>query len=518
MTVTDEDRRSEQRREQMRRTMEWARTYFQRCLQDTAGGRAAMEYARRRGLTPETITRHGLGYAPDSWDGLLTAAGRSGVPGPALEQTGLVVVSDKGKRYDRFRHRLMFPIHDALGRCVAFGGRALGDDPAKYLNSPETALFSKSRVLYGFDLARDALGQRQEAIVVEGYMDAVLLHQFGFTHTLAALGTAMTDAHVKLLRQRVERLVLCFDGDEAGMRAADRAVEVSLLGGVEVRVVALEPGLDPADCVLRDGAAGFEAALQAAKDALEFKWSLTQDKFAGGGSRARRAAIESLLEFVAGVVAAGGMNPLEQGLLVRRLSGLLGLPAEAVYPLLASPRRRPRGPAAVETDGPLESDYEQSIDGMPPGLVAAAEGLLGLLITDSRFAARVDDRFVEVVETNGVWRRLYALVRDLIEELGHYERPDVIRRCEDGVVCDLVGRACAQVAGVALTSEAWDEMAERLAGELGVQRMEELERGLRQSPAADVDGGEAFGRLLETARGQDFALPARSRAGGACGP
>ena len=151
-------------------------------------------------------------------------------------------------------------------------------------------------MLYGLGVARRARAERREGVVVEGYMDAALLHQFGFGHVVATLGTAMTDSHLKLLRGVADRIYLCFDSDQAGMRAADRAVEVSLVGGVEVRVVMLEGAKDPADLVVRSGGEAFRTALAKAVDALQFKWLQTVRTFGDGGLGSRRAAVESLIE------------------------------------------------------------------------------------------------------------------------------------------------------------------------------------------------------------------------------
>lgn len=425
----------------------------------------------------------------------------------------MIITNEKGRTYDRFRHRLMFPISDALGRVVAFGGRTLGDDPAKYLNSPETSLFSKSRVLFGLDLARQSIEQRGEAVVVEGYTDAVLLHQFGFSHAVATLGTALTDAHVKLLKQRADRVILCFDGDQAGVRAADRAMEVSCLGGIDVRVAVLEAGMDPADCVLAQGAAGFEAALRSAVDALEFKWSLTLKASSDGSSRARRAAVESLLEFVAGLVGGGGGSPLEQGLLVRRLSELLALPTDAVYHMLvaAARRGRPRVAAAETTGLPETSSYGDSIRGLPTGLVATVEELFGLLLSAPSCVEWLDEHFTQAVDGCEVWGRLSAVIQELVRGQGEYTRADVIRRCEDAELCELVSQACRRVEGTAATKEAFLAVRERLASELEMLRMGELRRSLSTGEAGPRRGDGAFGDLLEAARGQHFALAAQTR-------
>jgi len=511
MTSSDADRRADEQREQIRQAVAWARTHFRRNLENTAGGRAAHQYALSRGLTPETIDRHGLGYAADAWDDLLRAGQRAGLSDEVLRQAGLVTSNEAGKTYDRFRQRLMFPIADALGRPVAFGGRTLGDDPAKYLNSPETALFSKSRLLYALDLARDSIEQGREAIVVEGYLDAVLLHQHGFTNAVAALGTALSDAHVKLLKQRAERLVLCFDGDQAGARAADRAVEVSLLGGMDVRVAVLEAGLDPADCVVQRGAAGLQVALRAAVDALEFKWSLTRASFGEGSQRTRRAAIEALLEFVAGVMAAGGIDPLEQGLVIRRLSELLGVPAEMVHAMLGTFRKRVRRSESGPADAAETSAYGESIRGLPAGLVAAVETLFGLLLVDASCLAHLDDVFADATRASPVWVRLTALIQDVAAEQSRYTRADVIARCDDAEICDLVSRACARAADVTWAQDLFLTTRERLASELTVLRMNDLQQDLRQRGVTDDRGDRLFGDLLETARGQDFTLAAQTR-------
>jgi DNA primase len=502
--VTETDRAAEASREQIRRVLAWARTHFQRNLASPRGA-AALEYALRRGLTRDTIERFGLGLAIDSWDDLLLSAGRAGVSLELLRQAGLAAANESGKVYDRFRNRLVFPICDNLGQPVAFGGRTLGDDAAKYLNSPETALFSKSRVLYALDIARRAIGERHEAVVVEGYMDAVLLHQAGFGHVVATLGTAMTDAHAKLLRRMAERLFLCFDSDQAGLRAADRAVEVALLGGVEVRVVVLDAAKDPADLVVESGPAAFESALAKAVDALEFKWLQTVRTFGNGSQASRRAAVESLLDFIAKVSAGGGASPLEHGLLVRRLSELLALPPNTVYEMLAA-RRRGRTARTSDSGSGDDSPYIAAIRGLPAGLVAAAEEALGLLVGDGECAALLDEDVAYAFSLCRPWDRLYAIIRGL-SDAGQYAQTDVIERCQDTDVCDLVGRACKRAAGIENRQETFLRARQRIRLELDLLRGEEWRRKLgAEKLSASAD--EVFERLRGQARGRDFALAA----------
>lgn len=186
----------------------------------------AIDYLKRRGLTGEVVARFGIGYAPDDWQGLQKAF--PAYEAPALVKAGLVIENEAGRRYDRFRDRIMFPIQDRRGRVIAFGGRILDKGEPKYLNSPETPLFEKGRELYGLIQAQKAIRESNFALVVEGYMDVVSLAQFGINNAVATLGTATTHHHIKALLRHTERIVFCFDGDVAGRKAAWRALESSL--------------------------------------------------------------------------------------------------------------------------------------------------------------------------------------------------------------------------------------------------------------------------------------------------
>lgn len=231
----------------------------------------ARAYLAKRGIAAATVERFGIGYAPASWDFL---ARRLKDPHAALA-AGLVKRREQGGGcYDVFRHRLMFPIHDSRGRVIAFGGRTLGDDPAKYLNSPETPLFHKGRNLFGLYAARQATqAALKELIVVEGYVDAVMLSQHGVTHAVAALGTATTPEHAALLFRSAPRVIFCFDGDRAGRAAAQRALDPvlpELHGDREARFAFLPEGEDPDTLVQKLGRDGFLAHVARAQPLTEF--------------------------------------------------------------------------------------------------------------------------------------------------------------------------------------------------------------------------------------------------------
>lgn len=210
----------------------------------------AYTYAVSRGLTDETISSWGLGYAPDSWRDLFEHLSRLGFSVEELLASGLIKEADqkRGTYYDRFRNRLMFPIKDAAGRTVAFTGRALNkDDQAKYLNSPETPLFKKSQILFAMDRAKDAIRERGFTLLVEGQFDLILMHQIGFKNTVALSGTALSPEHIALLKRYSDNLMLALDADRAGLQASLKNAHEALRSGMRVKAVRLPQGFDPAD-------------------------------------------------------------------------------------------------------------------------------------------------------------------------------------------------------------------------------------------------------------------------------
>src|SRR6478752_4661183 len=225
----------------------------------------AIAYLKRRGLTGAVAAHFGIGYAPEGWQNL--AAPFPEYDNPQLDAAGLVIAGEGGKRYDRFRDRVMFPIHDTRGRVIGFGGRVLDAGEPKYLNSPETAVFSKGRELFGLYLARNAMRDAGRVLVVEGYMDVVALAQHGIEYAVATLGTSTTPVHAQKLFRLADLVVFCFDGDNAGRKAAWRALENTLpvlTDGKEARFLFLPDGEDPDDFVRRRGKRAFEDALAAA--------------------------------------------------------------------------------------------------------------------------------------------------------------------------------------------------------------------------------------------------------------
>jgi len=257
---------------QLYRVMQFALEFYQARLKEN---KVAQHYINTRGLNADLVSRFALGAADNDWENLTQYLLRDkNIPAPLLLNAGVSAPGkQKDRYYDRFRHRLMFPIRDQRGRCIAFGGRTLSDDPAKYLNSPDTPLFNKSETIYGLYEARLGNQQLKQLIVVEGYMDVLALHQFGFSNAVATLGTATTQQHLQLLLKVCSRLVFCFDGDRAGRDAAWRAAKNALPLLNENRqldFMFLSEGDDPDTFIRREGQATFASALQHAMSFSSF--------------------------------------------------------------------------------------------------------------------------------------------------------------------------------------------------------------------------------------------------------
>ncbi len=254
-----EDKKYEARRQEADEVVElnsWALEWWEAQLAE--GGReaqAAREYLERREIAEETRKTFRLGYAPDGWDGLLSYLKKRGADQAQLERSGLVVKKDAGGFYDRFRGRLIFPVMDAQGRAVAFGGRTLQQDgEPKYLNSPETAAYVKGRHLYGLNVSREEIRRRKFVILVEGYLDLIVPYQFGIKNMVASLGTALTGEQAKLLGRFARQVVINYDGDKAGLKAARRATETLLAENFEVKVLVLPDNTDPDEFIKKHGA------------------------------------------------------------------------------------------------------------------------------------------------------------------------------------------------------------------------------------------------------------------------
>jgi len=315
--------------------------WFQQNLRDGVTGATARNYLASRGIEAGTIERFEIGCAPPEWDGLIKALSKQGFAQSDLAAAGLTVAREQSSgSYDRFRARVMFPITDLRKRVVGFGGRILGDGTPKYLNSPDTPLFKKGNTLYALDLAREAVARLKTVIVVEGYFDAVALHQAGLNHTVATLGTALTAEHIQVLRRFALKVVLLFDPDQAGVRAALRGLDLFVNSGIGVKVVTLPAGEDPDTYVRKEGPDAFARLEEQAPSLLDFSLEHSLNSAESSTIEGRIRSVDDVLR-----ILQKSEHPIEREERIRVVAERLGISQQRLierYPaLMQSEGRRP---------------------------------------------------------------------------------------------------------------------------------------------------------------------------------
>lgn len=270
--MSEEERRRERYREELYEACDLATAYFHNCLIQTRMGKEGLEYWKRRGISAQTIVDFKLGMAPPEWDRLYRDFRKRGISDKILADAGLCIQRN-GRCYDRFRHRIIFPIRDIKGRTVAFGGRIMtsNTDGAKYLNSPETLIFNKSKTLFALERATAEIRKQGVVVLVEGYMDAVSVHNQGITNVVASLGTAFTEDQARLLKRWAKEVVVAYDMDRAGREATRRAIEIANEEDLRLRVVTIPDGKDPDEYIRLHGVEGWNEVVQLAQNVLDYR-------------------------------------------------------------------------------------------------------------------------------------------------------------------------------------------------------------------------------------------------------
>lgn len=369
-----EDPRAAGEREAMARAAELAADFFAHVLWRTPDGEAARAYLSRRGIAEETARAFKLGFAPARPAALAKALAARGLE-KAGARIGLVRTTGDGPR-DMFHARLMFPIDDGRGRIIAFGGRVLDDRLPKYINSPESPLYSKGRSLYGLAEARQAIGRADRAIVVEGYIDAIALWQAGFQETVASLGTSLTAEQLGRLGRYTRNVLACFDGDPAGRAASLRALRVFVAAGLEARAIFIPQGFDPDTLVRERGAAAFAAGIESAEPLVDL--FLREERRQAGASLSGRARAA---ERVAELLRLVG-NPFEFDLMARKAAEALGVREEVL-------RKEARSHAPARPGRPQPVARPLGALAGPSALQEAELGLLALALLHGALRSRI---------------------------------------------------------------------------------------------------------------------------------
>ncbi len=419
------------RRGQLLDVMKWAEAAYQECLLESELGERARLYVAGRKLAGPTVRAFGLGFAPAAGDWLVRAANGARLDMSLLKEVGLVADRKEGSGfYDRFRDRVMFPIRDARGQTVGFGGRILPDSPfadrgPKYYNSSETPLFLKKELLYGLDAARHAGATEGCLAVVEGYTDVMMAHQHGVTHVVATMGTALNEAHVRQLRRFVPKVVLVFDADAGGVTGVDRAVELFVACDVELAIATLPEGLDPCDLLAAQGTEAFRQVLKAEINAVDFK--VNQLLAASDGSV---GATQRAVDEVLGILARAPETPGQAGqlkiqLVLTRLAHRFGLDELTLRKRLSELRTARRREGTRTPPAPRLSEPPVEAPRARPARAVERE-LLQILLAEPGLVeqAYVDVR-PEEVEHPGLQQLLGGLYR--LHEAGDEPTIDGLR-------------------------------------------------------------------------------------------
>ena len=317
---TPQEKRRLDEREALYRVNDLAADFYRRILTNEAAGEAGRRYLERRGVDAVTAEAYRLGFAPDRWDALTRHLEQKKVPPEAAETLGLIRRKEGGGYFDTFRNRLLFTIADIQGRPIGFGGRVLDDSLPKYINSPESPIYRKSEVLFGVNLARQAMREQGAAIVVEGYFDHLALHQAGVHHAVATCGTALTGEHLKLLQRYAGRVYTLFDSDSAGNKATCRAMDLFLGGALPAFVVELPQGEDPDSFLKKEGSGAFADRIAKARPIFEWFFRYTLQGADTGSVEGKVAVVETLAPHLKKID-----NPVERDLYIREISRLLGV-------------------------------------------------------------------------------------------------------------------------------------------------------------------------------------------------
>ena len=410
------DRGQRQRRDRLLELMKEAARWFYAQLH-APRGKAPMEYFVRRSLSKRTMNNFGLGYAPDSFHALLDAMTAKGYTKEELFAAGLTARSQKGTYYDKFRNRVMFPIIDIRGDVIAFGGRVMDDSKPKYLNSPETMIFNKSRNLFAMNIAKKT--KSDYFLLAEGYMDVIALHQAGFDSAVASLGTSLTEEQARLLSRYTKNVIICYDADNAGQNAAQRAIDILGRAGLSVRVLRIPGAKDPDEFIKEHGAEAFRKLIERSENHIMYRLQNIQDKYDLTQDDQRVLFLKEAAREVASLD-----NAVEREVYTARAAKTAGVTAQAfsieVKNEMEKRRRfekkryqrevRAAADAAQPKDRSLHYDNVRS--------ARAEEGLLGLIFADSSLIPELRELITPAEFSYPLLGKLYESACQLFDE-GH---------------------------------------------------------------------------------------------------
>lgn len=408
------DRWIETEFEELYEANRFAEEFFVKSLLKTSEGKKAMEYLYKRGVNDATIAKFGIGYSPEQWDALVQHAIKQGFSLELLEKVGVIIKKEDGSYYDRFRGRIIFPIFSITGRIIAFGGRRLKDDEniPKYINSPETKIYTKSKVLYGLYQGRDSIRKKGYAILVEGYMDCISLFQAGVENVVASGGTALTEEQVRLISNYTNTIYFIYDADSAGAKAMMRGIDLILAQGIDVYIVNLPEGEDPDSFIKKHPVSEFDKLIENAVNFVEFKASTYQKLGKLDDPNVKVKAIRSIVESISKIPDA-----LKRSVFIREISSKYKIPeqvlnAELEVAILKSGKETTKKEvnSQVQTEGSIILKFKS--------IPAEERDLAKILLEADEVVLRFIFEYIKLTDlTSDYVKAIYQKVYKAFEEL-----------------------------------------------------------------------------------------------------
>ncbi len=423
-------------------------------------GKKALQYLKQRGVKEETVAELKIGYAPNSWDAFLSHATKNGTKRNALEKAGLILPGRDGTHYDRFRNRIVFPIFNAKGSVIGFGARVLDKSLPKYVNSPETKVFSKGRHLYGLNFAKDHIKQKDLVIIVEGYLDFLALYQSDIKNVVASLGTALTIEHVRLLKRYSKNIAMVFDADQAGERATLRGLDIALTEGLSVKVVSLPKGHDPDTFVKEKGPEQFLQVVDRAKTLFDYKFDLLISRFDLNTPEGKTKVTAEMLPTIAKVP-----NAILKSEYIKRLAENLKLNETALWTELKK----------------VKPDYsytglESSFESKQANLDVAKQMIIGLLLEDNRLIAYAKSELkISEIEDED-FKVLLEAIFTLSKKTDSISPGKLIANLEDESLCQIVPEICTKMVGASDRKKTLDDCIKAIEKTNMNRKLRELQK------------------------------------------
>lgn len=368
--LEEDNRRREADTKPLYEVMRLAALFYYKQL---GGADYAIQYLKGRQISPSLLKSFGVGYAPQGWDNLIRHLKAQGVTEQTMLQAGLIIMKDGGGCYDRFRHRIIFPIFDYRSRVVAFGGRVLDDSHPKYLNSPETPIFNKSRTLYGLHVAKKHPNNKRQVLLVEGYMDVISLHQFGFQNAVATLGTALTESHAKELKKLCDEVIFAYDADEAGQNAIARSLDVLKGAGLRVKIIDMDTAKDPDEYLKKFGKDSFLEIIERAMNTIDFSLKRLETGYNLKDDEQRLQYLGEAYQLIGALASKA-----EQDVYLENLSRRTGIHAQALHEDFSA--RKVIQQVGKENQKPLQTREQTEIEDIAFDAIPIDEEMLSDLM------------------------------------------------------------------------------------------------------------------------------------------